>query len=475
MDEVHRLPPEGQEMLFTFMDRGVFHRLGDTMERSAKVRLLFATTERPESALLATFVRRIPMSIAIPNLSERTEKERFTLISDFFLAESAKTGYPIHLTPNALRCLLTYRCPNNIGQLKADIQLLCAKAYSSMLSGTFQEQFITSAELPEYIRSALLTEQASGTVYTKVHTIGKRQFFTFDSREALDNPIWDDDTPHASIYDMLEWRAKQLRYKGTSEEEIGSILTQEINQHYSRFFSSANQLSQKQLSDLVHTDMFFIADQILRMAGKALGREFSDTVRNSLAVHIGNATNRIKLGLGIYIPQLNDMRKNFPKEFSVALDALQMMNNLALVNLPIDEAFFLIPFFCESSGPCVASRERFHVMVIMHGNRTASEILNVVEYLYNQPLERICALNLPMNKPLNEAYEQIRQYLQGLPEGSSMLFLYDMGSLSSLIDQAKHEFPNIHIKLCPLVSTLHVIEAVQDSELGNTHTIKCWQ
>ncbi|RCK12066.1 hypothetical protein DT075_15525 [Bacillus licheniformis] len=29
MDEIHRLPPEGQEMLFYFIDSGTYNRLGD--------------------------------------------------------------------------------------------------------------------------------------------------------------------------------------------------------------------------------------------------------------------------------------------------------------------------------------------------------------------------------------------------------------------------------------------------------------
>ncbi|MGQ0420917.1 amino acid--tRNA ligase-related protein, partial [Bacillus sp. HC-Mk] len=50
LDEVHRLPPEGQEMLFTFIDRGVYRRLGETEnERKAQVLIITATTEEPNS------------------------------------------------------------------------------------------------------------------------------------------------------------------------------------------------------------------------------------------------------------------------------------------------------------------------------------------------------------------------------------------------------------------------------------------
>lgn len=64
LDEVHRLPPEGQEIFFTFIDKRIFRRLGETqVERTASVRIFSATTEEPDSSLLHTFNRRFPMVI----------------------------------------------------------------------------------------------------------------------------------------------------------------------------------------------------------------------------------------------------------------------------------------------------------------------------------------------------------------------------------------------------------------------------
>lgn len=72
LDEIHRLPPEGQEMLFYFMDNGTYNRLGETeRKRKSTVLIIAATTEDPLSSLLKTFTRRIPMVITLPALEER--------------------------------------------------------------------------------------------------------------------------------------------------------------------------------------------------------------------------------------------------------------------------------------------------------------------------------------------------------------------------------------------------------------------
>ena len=72
LDEIHRLPSTGQEILFTLIDKGVIRRLGDTVDRPIQVMLLCATTEDTNTALLKTFLRRIPVSVHIPNLNELT-------------------------------------------------------------------------------------------------------------------------------------------------------------------------------------------------------------------------------------------------------------------------------------------------------------------------------------------------------------------------------------------------------------------
>ena len=63
LDEIHRLPPEGQEMLFTFIDKGVYRPLGESGQTyEASVQIIGATTESSEN-FLTNFNRRIPMSI----------------------------------------------------------------------------------------------------------------------------------------------------------------------------------------------------------------------------------------------------------------------------------------------------------------------------------------------------------------------------------------------------------------------------
>ena len=130
LDEVHRLPPEGQEILFYLMDKGRFRRLGEVdTQRESHVMVIAATTENPQSSLLLTFRRRIPMVIEIPSLKDRPAGEKLQFILRFFQWESRRLGKQIKIRQQALWCLLGGDCPGNVGQLKSDIQVCCAKAF----------------------------------------------------------------------------------------------------------------------------------------------------------------------------------------------------------------------------------------------------------------------------------------------------------------------------------------------------------
>ena len=93
LDEVHRLTPEGQEKLFTYLDQGVIYRMGEpNVSRRIKTRL-FATTEETTSHFLTTFIRRIPIRIELPALNQRSRNERLELVYSFYRG-TKKNGEP---------------------------------------------------------------------------------------------------------------------------------------------------------------------------------------------------------------------------------------------------------------------------------------------------------------------------------------------------------------------------------------------
>ncbi|MDR2157006.1 MAG: sigma 54-interacting transcriptional regulator, partial [Clostridiales Family XIII bacterium] len=174
LDEVHRLSNEGQEMLFMLLDNGVFRRLGESENtRAARVLLLAATTKDPNSSMLKTFLRRIPVMVKLPTLEERTPAERMQFICNFFNDQSVRIGMPVKVAKEVLKGFMIYDCPGNIGQLKSDIQLICARAFLDFVSNSREQLEVKISYLSDEIRNGLfrVSEKKSGlTRYFNLYT-----------------------------------------------------------------------------------------------------------------------------------------------------------------------------------------------------------------------------------------------------------------------------------------------------------------
>ena len=85
LDEIHCLSASGQEIFFSLLDSGIFRRVGDNTPRTSRFMLIGATT-KPLTDLLDTFLRRMPVLISMPALSDRPIRERLELV-EYFYAE----------------------------------------------------------------------------------------------------------------------------------------------------------------------------------------------------------------------------------------------------------------------------------------------------------------------------------------------------------------------------------------------------
>ena len=69
------------------------------------------------------------MIIELPPLNKRPVDERLDIIKVFFQNEAERINKKIIVDYNTLRTLLIYDCVGNIGQLRSDIQVACARGF----------------------------------------------------------------------------------------------------------------------------------------------------------------------------------------------------------------------------------------------------------------------------------------------------------------------------------------------------------
>lgn len=461
LDEVHRLPPEGQEMFFAFMDRGTFRRLGETeLERKAKVLIISATTEDTNSVLLKTFTRRIPMIINIPSLENRNIEERFNLITQFFKEESSRLEKNIKVSINAIKSFLGYSCPNNIGQLKTDIQLSCAKAFLEFVSGQKKEVTINSMDLPQNIRQGLYLETEHRQLWNKLMDISNR-YITFDNSDH--EMILKKDSNNKDVYEMIEANVSKLRSTGVTTEELVEKMERDIENYFNSYIEDVNEkFDISTLESIIDTEIVKVISEILKFSEEALGRRVSEKVYYGMAVHIDHSIKRIKNKRGIVNTQLNQIRTSHKKEFNIALQCLEIIENRLDILVPIDEAGFIALFLAYNEHVKIEV-SKVKIIVIAHGISTASSMVDTANKLLG--VNHAIGVNAPIDEKPQETIIKLKKQVEDLKIRDDILFLVDMGSLTNLGEEIQ-KYMDINSRTIQLVSTLHVIEATRKAIMG---------
>lgn len=130
LDEAHRLSDENQEKFFTFLDDGVFSRLGENgVKHKANVRIILATTENLESSFLSTFRRRLGINIYMPSLNERSYYEKEQMVYQFLYEEYRLFYKAIVIDRKIIEILVSHEYKGNVGDMENVIKYMCASAY----------------------------------------------------------------------------------------------------------------------------------------------------------------------------------------------------------------------------------------------------------------------------------------------------------------------------------------------------------
>ncbi len=461
LDEVHRLPPEGQEALFIFLDTGSFRRMGDFETRNSDVLIISATTENPDSALLKTFTRRIPMLITIPSLKNRTLEERLFLIKSFFKNESIKLNRDIHVSLNTMRAFLSYDCTNNIGQLKSDIQLVCAKAYSEFLTKIKTDVRINSNSLPQHIKEGLYKEKEHRILWNKLVS-EEIEYFKFSS--GTENIPFHIKEESNSIYEIIEQKLEKLKYRGISEIDIENILEKDITKYFEKYISGvSDEINKKNLLNILGEDVLNFIDKVVYSIVTSLKHNLSPNVYTALALHINTLITRVTNHKTIINPQLNKIKKLYPEEYRIALEAKNQIEEYLHHPIPEDEAGYLTLFIVPEESYSQKGIDKVKVIIIAHGRSTATSMAEVANELLGE--NYVIGINSPIEVKPSIVLEELKKVVKENYTTSGYILLVDMGSLTTFGEIIEEEF-KVPVRVFSLTSTLHVIEATRKALLG---------
>lgn len=462
LDEVHRLPPEGQEMIFYLMDHGLYNRLGEVGKtRQAEVRIVCATTENPNSTLLDTFLRRIPIHIQLPSFEKRSPQEKIDFIQLMVSQEATRIQRRISLTEEVIKALIGSVTFGNIGQLKSSVQLVCARGFLNHMQ---REQIdISLADLPEGIRSGLQSrrELSMGLAgYLPTHLT------VYPDQELINSYTDSYELPY-NLYDIIGNKAALLKSDGVDQETINHFISTDINVHLQSFYKNHGFCfsTENKLSEFVDAKVIEVTHQIYQHVQAHIPEKTQQNFIYGMSLHIASFLKKFELGEERSIhSNIRLMVSDYPLELKLAQEIQELIADFFRIEIPEDEIYYLAALlislrYSQSEG-------KIGLIIAAHGNSTASSMAEVARQLLE--LDQILALDMPLDMSPKIAFEKLKALIVQANQGSGVLLLVDMGSLAHFDERLEQE-TGIRVRTVDMVSTPIVLEAVRKAEtLGLT-------
>lgn len=439
LDEVHNLKAECQEKLFQFMDRSIYHRVGDNETwYTSKVRLILATTEPPEVVLLKTLQRRIPMTITVPTLKQRGVQEKVQLLYAMFKEEEQRLHKTIRMSTKVYNILLSHDFSGNIGGLKSCVQSCC-------INSLFQEQdsnemHIQLSSLPEHVLNGITEKSSVYTTATELIGLHDLQSFIHTDKDII--RLNEELLKHFHTFEEHETdensyirKCREAVWKYFDTTLFTETLLQEKDFYQSGIQHIFGIVSGQYKLTISNNDVLSVCSYL-----NAYTKDYH-SFRN------WSAKNREKTELF-----LDCLKNRFPREYSIASEIGKYLTSYLDIDImPMASITFILYF--KSLLTDEDYQKRCGV-ILAHGFSTASSIADAVNkslgsYVFD-------AIDMPLNVDMSSILEQLNTYLKKLGRTEELFLLVDMGSLEEIY-KGLH-LNNVNIGIINNISTRAALE-----------------
>ena len=463
LDEVHRLPPEGQEMIFYFMDHGTYSKLGEiTKVHHADVRLICATTEDPESSLLKTFVRRIPITIQMPQFEARSVREQLALLKRLLTLEANRTQKNITVTEDVVKALLGSVTFGNVGQLKSNIQLVCAQGFLNSVDQAEQIN-LKFEQLPQNIKDGMSRLASDRVRLGKLSQLLEPVLLIQPDGAAESINESDRYELPYNLYEIIGNKAALLKEEGLEQGAINNFIMTDINVHLKSFYRDNKILrTEKNLNELVDQDTLQLTKNIMQMLKKDCGYHVGENFIYAMSLHLSSFIKRVQSGRPMreVSDDLVAMVKDYPADLKLAEKIKAMLEDHYDFIVPASEVYYLAVLLISLNS--VPKHGKVGVVVAAHGNHTASSMVQVVTELLN--VDNLAAFDMSLEMSPTVALNEIIAKVKQVDRGNGVLLLVDMGSLSTFSAKITEE-TDIKVKTIDMVTTAMVLEAARKTAL----------
>jgi transcriptional regulator with AAA-type ATPase domain/transcriptional regulatory protein LevR len=455
LDEIHRLPASGQEMFFTMLDSSVYRPLGSNTTLHANIFLVGATTETPESFLLDTFKRRIPMLISLPPLDARPLRERLNLILLFLSQEAKRVGVPIRISTEAIKLLLMYKSSTNISNLKNEIQICAARSYLNYISGNKENGNLSIEDYNFSRQMNVSIKEDPASIDAFIASLDIRKDLLIQD----DNPIKIEpgDQPTSTAFDLYRFVEERfLLYKQSSPdgEEAEKLVDQDLENKYDQLIGD---MSSETLYSILHSfvsvETLSLTKELIQKAGAELHCGFQKAIIYTLSVffqqlqQFAQADRIFSYAINRADEHKLEEEKNFVRKINPLIEEK--------LRLKLSRGEQNIIAIVLNQSRIQGGTARIGLIVIALGENTAAGIAQFANKALMTSLVRW--IDVPIENDLESTLRQLTAEIKAADQGKGVIILADTGIHRTLAHYV-NENAKTRLRALPFAGALSAVE-----------------
>lgn len=422
LDEIHRLPPEGQELLFYLMDTGQYRKMGEANTiRKADILIIGATTENPNDVLLKTFKRRIPLTINLPPLRERPLQEKLKIMEHLFSKEAIITQRTYIIDADIVKAITLYDFTENIGQLASEIKILCARSFLESKTKEFGKIKVPYVFLSDNIREAYKKYRKIGYTFTDNYENYNYDLVITPSNEI--SHVKEKVLNEEAYYSLIE-EIRNYSKQGLTSDEVAIRISSAVSSYYDEILNSMyfKTINKDELYKIIEPRIVDFSLEVMKEIQNRLSVKITEQSILVLAFHLKFLIDRLRK---IKLTETSSV----PAKTGEAIvdDMIDKIESKFSLRLPTDEKkFFQLLIKNITSDIVTDNSSKAALYILAHGN-TASSIAEVCNRLLHTDFVK--AFDMPLTQDVNQSYQLFVEEIESLQLKKGVMILADMGSL----------------------------------------------
>lgn len=464
IDNVHLLDGSSLSRLIHFIETGEIIYLDGTKSEKLRLTLILSIDKQSSYDLLQSLITKIPVTLELPSLKERSLDEKLELIHSLFIEEAISTDYDIEIEPEVLYALLLLESNMNIKFLMSSIKVAVAEAYLRSYDQNINVIKIVLQDFDKKVQDGMLNYRS---YKEKLEALIPSSFeFLYSKKGSIDGI----DLIHKDFYEFLNQSVLKLQKDKSNKEAIDSLINEEINSLIKTYKDDITQaeINVEQLSKIVDIRIINIVRDFIEESSRLLDIYYPSSVIYGLSLHIQGMLKNQKGMEYLNEEKIKEVKEKHAQAYQLALKLRDKIEPMFKRKISDDETIILSMFLIVEDEKESSSYPQ--VLIAMHGNSSASSIANVINDLVKR--NNTYAYDMSLHSSTEQSYKELRDLIEEIDQGSGVIVLYDMGSLKTILERIASEI-DVDIRVVYIPLTLIGLEASRkasmDSDIDNVY------